>query len=66
MKGFLHRLLFLILVIPLGLLFIIELPLHMFIQSIRWIFFGKFSDEFIFKMFASKIIDFLRLDETIN
>jgi hypothetical protein len=63
MINILHRLLFLILLIPFGFLLIFEIVIKLFIQFIKWIIFGNFNDDFILNLYTIKIIDIFNFDK---
>lgn len=63
MKDILHRILFITLIIPIGFLLVIEWPIHLFIESIKWIITGRFSGEILHNFFGWKIYEFLKFDK---
>jgi hypothetical protein len=63
MINILHKLLFLILLIPIGFLLIFEIVINLFIQFIKWIIFGNFNDDFILNLYTMKIIDIFNFDK---
>ena len=66
MKSFLHRLLFILLVFPLGLILCFNITIKLFIEVIKWIFTGDFNDEFILELSIVKVIEFFEFDKLLE
>lgn len=66
MKSFLHRLLFILLVFPIGLMLCFNIAIKLVIEAIKWIFTGNFNDEFILELSIMKVIEFFEFDKLLE
>ena len=60
LKSFLHRVFFILLIIPLGLFLIFEIIIRFWIALIKWVIFGDFDEDFMVENFIYKVMEFLK------
>ena len=66
MKYFLHRLLFVCLIFPLGLFLSFEVCFRFVIAIIIWVITGASIDDFMENVYIYKLIEFLKFDKYLN
>lgn len=62
-KSLLHRLLFILLIIPLGLSLVFEICIRFSINLLKWVATGSFKDDFMLDVYTYRLIEFLKFDK---